>query len=338
MYQRSKKRQIDNYEIKNLKNITVNKPLLKRCGDIKEEGLLTGDTRADKLYKDLKYKLNCVNVHNLGNILIGEFKTTNFLVYDIDNLSSDETKRLFYFSRDICQATMLSPSRRGVKLFFEFHENTINERNLKLLYENFGSRMMKYINENLKTNIDLDVSSNDLNRLCFIGNFVINENMLDCKNDPNLYYTKEELDSRNKSFNKVINGTNGIGTITNETTLERLENTIEALNIRGVSLVNCYNDLMNFGFMFASLSKSESDTDVTEQQSYDYYKQVVNPGPINSDSWSSKSGSGNVYDLGYQFNTFLDDWEEGSTKMTIGSFFHICKEKYNITGLKIFLE
>ena len=338
MYQRSKKSNKDNFTILELKDITINKPLLNKCAMLKEASL-SGDPLASGMYTTMKNKLNCINVHNIGNILENEFITTNFLCYDIDNLTEDETKRLFRFCKTISQAYMISPSQRGVKLFFKFEDDTITKNNLKLLYENFGKKVIGKINNTLGTNISLDISSKDLNRLCFMGEIVINEDLEDAEYKACEYFTTQELRDYNKMFNFVETKKSGETPITTDSTLTRLENTIQGLRDREIVLIHCYDDLMKYGFMFASLTKKDSD--ITPNTAYTYFKEIVKLGEEHDQSniWMSKSGSGSKYNIAERFNDYLNGWGQGmSSSSTIGSFFHTCKDTYNITGFKIIYE
>lgn len=336
MYNRSKKSNRDIYTILDLNQLQSNKELLKKCAMLKEASL-NGDLIAGGLYTKTKEKLNCVNVHNIGDILKGEFKTTNVLCYDIDNLTKEDTKRLFEYSKTMSQATMISPSRRGIKLFFNFKDNTITKQNLKLVYRKFGERIINRINTDLGTSISLDLSSNDFNRLCFIGTIVINEDMIDGVNDIKNYVTVEEFKEEREKYKKSNSFNNSSNSQISGDTLERVENSIQGLELRNAILIECYEDLMKYGFMFASLAKM--DDAISENDAYTLFKRLVKLGDNDEDNvWVSKSGSGNRYNIAQRFKDYLDGWDDTEGNATIGSFFHICKTEYNITGLKIIFE
>ena len=118
-YQRSKSSNFDRGTILDIKDIEPNKILLNKCKLLKEAALL-GEPSAADLYTQCKSNLNCINIHNLGDLTKEEFITTNYLGYDIDNIDTKTVKKLINYSKTICPISMIRPRRKGVKLFFKF--------------------------------------------------------------------------------------------------------------------------------------------------------------------------------------------------------------------------
>jgi len=332
-YQRSKKvgKQKDNFIILNIKDIKPNKDILKRCKLLKEASL-RGEQQAQDLYTSCKNKLNCINVHNLGNILDDEFISTNYLAYDIDNLDIPTVKKLINYSKTICHISMISPSRRGVKLFFPFEAGSITKFNLKILYKNFGRLIMNRINNDLNINITIDSSSNDLNRLCFIGQIFINEDNEHLAYIPSDYYTLEELRSHNEPQFKSSEKTE-FSTID---TINRVENCLKVLENQDKPIAMERYDMMQYGFSFASLL---NDKEIDIEKAYSYFKRFMKLGEVDKESpyWMSKSGSNNKYHLGNEFKVLVNDWGNGSyrSNTTIGTFLYL---RNSIKSDKIIIE
>lgn len=329
-YQRSKSKNFDRGTIMNIENIEPNKDLLKRCKLLKEASL-RGEQGASDFYTSCKSELNCINVHNLGDLTKEEFITTNYLAYDIDNIDTTTVNKLINYSKSISPIAMISPSRKGVKLFFKFENDTISDKNLKLLYNNFGKLIIKNINNTLNLELVLDNSSNDLNRLCYIGQIFINDELINGTYKVEEYYTQEELDN----YYKVVFQSNTNSNITYTGTLERIERSLEELEIVDKPIALERYDLMRWGFSFASILK---DKTITPLQAYLLFKRFMKLGESNKvdELWNSKSGSNNKYQLDEEFKTFIQQWggNGACAKTSIGSFFHMCKQK-GINGNKI---
>jgi len=332
MYQRSLKRGIDNWEMVNIKDIKPKKDDLDICARLKLEEL-GGNPEASSLYKSRKDKLNCINTHNIGNHLEGEFISSGYLVYDIDSLSLEDLKKIVRFSAEICNIVMISPSRRGVKLFFRFEEDSITQSNLKLLYKNFGSRMLSKINNTLNIDIKLDLSSNDLNRLCFIGLIKIHEENEYLRFIPSDYYTMDELRASSKPH-----FSNDGENKTYDNTYERIDNSLKSLEVLDLPIALERYDLMRYGFGFASILKDEK---ISQQEAYQLFKRFMKLGEVNKtdEIWVTKSGNNNKYQLDVEFKTLIGQWGGNGmcARTTIGSFFHMCKEK-GVTGYKRIIQ
>lgn len=328
-YQRSKSSNFDRGTILDIKDIEPNKILLNKCKLLKEAALL-GEPSAADLYTQCKSNLNCINIHNLGDLTKEEFITTNYLGYDIDNIDTKTVKKLINYSKTICPISMISPSRKGVKLFFKFEDNTITSKNLKLLYNNFGNKIINNINNTLNLQLELDGSSNDLNRLCYIGQIFINDELTDGAYKATSYYTQTELDNYNKTtFQSTTNSVTYTGT------LDRIERSLIELEKIDKPVALKRHDLMTWGFSFASILK---DGDTTQLQAYLFFKRLMKLGEANKEdeNWISKSGSNNKYVLDVEFKTFIQQWGGNGmcAKTGIGSFFHMCKQK-GISGNQI---
>jgi hypothetical protein len=185
--------------------------------------------------------------------------------------------------------------------------------------------MIQNINNTLNINISLDISSNDLNRLCFIGQIMIHEQNEHLEFSPSDFYSIEELRNVNKIMFSPTTSTNNISA---KSTLERIERIISELESNDNPMIMERYDIMKFGFMFASLP--HKDKLISPDEAFGFFKRLVKLGEIDktSDTWVTKSGSNNKYHLIAEFQHFLTNYGNGSfgSNATIGSFFHICKE------------
>jgi hypothetical protein len=324
-YKRTRKEQIDEYNICSIEDIRPLEYTLGKCLEYYRDWKVMGSTNAEELYKKTKSKLECINVHNIGDFLDFEFKSTNYLCYDIDGLKKPLVDSLIKYFSKLCKYTMISPSGAGVKLFFEFLPGTITEQNFKVLYRNFGIRFMKKMNNDLGTDIQLDTSSNDLNRLCYIGHIQINKIKTPLL-DASKFYTEEEL--------KIVEYTprKSDTEYTFEETIQKIDRIINDLENKGIKPIQSRQDLMIYGFCFSSL--------VTDRESgiqtYQRYKRLAKIGEGNTDLWITKSGTGNKYNLQSVFKDLQADYSsQRGKKLTIGSFFKLMRDNYGITGLEV---
>ena len=320
-YQRSIKKGFDRGIITDIRNVISDKARLKRCKMLKEASL-RGEQDASEFYDKCKGQLNCINVHNIGNILENEFISTNYLAYDIDNIDFNTVKILLRYTKLFSNIAMISPSRRGIKLFFQFEKDTINIGNLKLLYKNFGQKLIQKINNDLGLNIKLDLSSNDYNRLCYIGQIFIHEENEGMVFKASEYYTDKELEEHTTPSYQSMKSSE----FSTQDTLKKLNSYLDILEKSNKPIAMERYDMMYYGFSFASLIKKEG---LNIEQAYEYFKRFMKIGEVDKISplWITKSGSGHKYHLGNEFKTFAEDWGNGSfrSNTTIGTFFHNCK-------------
>ena len=339
-YDRMRKEDRDIHTDISLEQIADNTNLKKlRSCELFYNAWKSGDKSMDyeTLYKNAKKSLSAINCHNQGNFLKREFISTGYIVYDIDGLTKDEMKQVINYSKDFCAMIMISSSH-GIKLFFEIEQNRFDTGNLltedtfKLYYKNFGTRYIQALNNQCKTTIELDETSNDTNRLCFVGEVVhIDENCGAINLKP--YVTQLELDTLTYKNNQFATASTSGSPITIEV-LSEIQICIDKLNANGTKLVFGYNELKDYGFMFASLIKMNN---LDAQLVYDMYQQVVNLGLSPSNEWVTTSGTGNRYNIGEQLQTFVNDYDNRVKKVTIKSFFFNCN-KVGVSKYKIVVQ
>lgn len=253
--------------------------------EIREE-IKNGD---DSNYKLIKNGLPCVNVHNNGDIVKKEFESTNLMCFDIDHITQQDITRIKRHNT-LYYSSMLSPSGNGIKIFIQVIN--VTEDNFKPVY----TKILNKLNETL--NVNCDPSSNDLNRLCFLGT------------DLDINPEFEPLDA-----NKLITPLDLIKKVNKrqfESTFKYLDIDYYIEQIKALETPFCtsYDELKNIISSFCSLQLTEVEK--LEKLTMLFGNTYTSP-------------RNNSYNIELEFNK-LQKWYDSDkdNKITIGSFIHLC--------------
>jgi VirE N-terminal domain. len=265
-----------------------------------------------KNYAFGKARLNAFNVHNLGDLIKGEFVSTGIIHYDFDKITRNEIAQIQKILTT-AYATMESPSGAGLKIFY-LVEN-LTEKNFKIVYENIGIKIAEKLNADLNTTKytygqGIDSSCNDLNRLCYVGtNFTVVGDDKDFF-DANQFYSETDLEDIEKKEFRFSNDNSHIIQL------------VDDVALKGVKLVERFNGFRDLIFSFVYLCKVEN---YQKSLVLELVKKVLCEEKI------FISSTGNSYDIEYWFGNLYESYDTsfsaGASKaLTIGHFVDLCKK------------